>query len=198
MFDMDPWQTQNFLKNFTQNLPFPSNKIYKILFFGNPNLLAKKLVYGMMWEENSPFKMTTLFPGMDGIASGVGFEVNGKKLHVWTLSLDQQLIAQLKNHPKWNEIIPATDGLVFTMYSDENSENVLTNFKNGLNLEIKEDVPILILACRSVEPGVGKSPNEISELLNLKELKRKWCVRSIDRNGLEGVYPGLDWLVEQL
>jgi len=152
----------------------------------------------MMWEENSPFKMTTLFPGSDGIGSGVGFEVNKKMLHVWSVNFDEQLFTQLKNHPKWNEIIPATDGLVFTMYSDENSETVLENFKLGLNLKIKEDVPLLILSYQNKESGVGRSPSEISELLNLRELPRKWCVSRIDLKSLEGIYSGMDWLVEQL
>jgi len=32
-------------------------------------------MYAMMWNENSPFEFTGLFPGQEGIGSGVGFQL---------------------------------------------------------------------------------------------------------------------------
>jgi len=46
---------------------------------------AKDLLYAMMWGQHIDLPLTGLHPGVDGLGSGVGFDVNGVNLNIAAL-----------------------------------------------------------------------------------------------------------------
>lgn len=49
----------------------------------------------MMWSDHTPFEMTGLYPGQDGIGSGVGFNFMGSKLNLSAIYYDEE---------KWEQV----------------------------------------------------------------------------------------------
>jgi len=200
--NFDPWTSTNFMKNFS--MPFVNQlQIHKILLIGDGHATtAKKLVYGMMWEEISPFKLTTLFPGNEGIGSGVGFEMSGKNLNVSTIKCDAEIFQKIRSIPKWKEQIQETEGLVYVVDADGTPGVMLENFGKIIDPElgIKENVPLLVLVCWNKDTAEEfiSSPSEIARILGLENISRKWCVRRLVVETLDGMYQGFEWLVEEL
>jgi hypothetical protein len=67
-------------------LSFSSSKVYPIPMFGEGlDSSAKKLLYNMMWSSVAPYKLSKLHAGVEGIGSGVGFNINGLELNLVAL-----------------------------------------------------------------------------------------------------------------
>jgi len=184
---------------------------YKVLIVGEGlETSAKRLLYDMMWGERTPFKMTKLYPGNEGIGSGVGFEVNGVDLnmsaiynHTKALRTDEQ--------EKWIDLFRESHALLFVMDFLGSTEEVKKelDFLLKPELGLRSHVPLLVLACKfnlvenstSHSSGAAekpRSPAEIAEKLSLEELGRPWCVRHVEIETLDGIYQGLDWLIPVL
>ncbi|KAL6062074.1 ADP-ribosylation factor [Balamuthia mandrillaris] len=102
--------------------PF-KKRVYKIPMFGEGlEHSAKKLLYAMMWQPESPFLMTRLCSGVEGIGSGVGFEVSGKELNLAAMHKyeDRGVFSFDKVRPLWRQFFASADGLIFVV--DNNSD----------------------------------------------------------------------------
>jgi len=192
-------------------------KMYKILIVGEGlETSAKCLVYEMMWGANTPFKMTKLYPGNGGIGSGVGFELNGVDLNISAIYNHAQVL-QRGAQQQWIDLFRETHAVMFVMdvYGDTTTVKqelaALLQPQNGLSA----NAPLIVLACKhhsaknvKADPPPAESlpsaftdmaPFEIAEKLELNnKLTRKWCVRKVDVETLDGVYQSLDWLLSIL
>jgi len=180
---------------------------YKVLIVGEGmETSAKRLVYDMMWGERTIFKMTKLYPGNEGIGSGVGFEVNGVDLNVSAIYNHAKALMRTDDQEKWVDLFRESHALLFVMDLFGSTDSV----KNELDLLLRPELgfrpqaPLLVLACKhsmsretSTNPDTGnwQSPAEIAEKLKLHELARPWCVRHVEVQTLDGIYQGLDWLI---
>ena len=68
--------------------------------------------------------------------------------------------------------------------------------KEELSTFISEEwtSPLLILATGDA----NKSPVEIAEQLELNKMQRKWNIRTIDIESLDGIWEGLNWLTSKI
>jgi len=176
---------------------------HKILVVGDGlETSAKRLVYDMMWGNNTSFKMTKLYPGADGIGSGVGFEFNGADLNICAIYNIAQLLFQEDYIEKWIGLFREATGLILVMdllgdpSTVKNELDLLTEY--GLNL--RPGIPLVVLVCKhEIDPNsTFPSCQSIATQLGLSELDRPWCVRIVEVRNLDGVFEGIDWLLSSL
>jgi len=174
---------------------------YKILIVGDGlETSAKKLVYDMMWGSNTCFKMTNLYPGADGIGSGVGFEVNGSRLNVSAIYDYTVLFSEKEDYiEKWITLFNEANALIFVMdlEGDPYEVKIELDRLSQYGLVLRPNVPLAIFACKhELDPMVTyPTPTTISEQLELSFLNRPWCVRTVEVKTLDGVFEGLDWIL---
>jgi len=173
---------------------------YKILVFGDGlETSAKRLVYDMMWGNNTSFKMTRLYPGNDGIGSGVGFEFNGIDLNVCAIYNVTNLLLQEDYIEKWIDLFRESHGLILVMdllgetATVKDEMDILTDY----GLKLRPGIPLVVFACKQeLEPNITfPSARSIADQLRLSELDRPWCVRIVEVRSLDGVFEGIDWLL---
>lgn len=195
-------------------------KLCRVMIVGEGlETTSKTLVYHMMWGEDSPFKMTKLYPGTGGIGSGVGFEIDGVDLNVSAIYDHEKLFQTPDGLEQWVNFLKETDGLMFVMdmcgntITVKNDLEILLQSKNGL----PPTTPLVVLACTGSKSNVvpttttadeespksagvfdNLTPAEIAEKLDLDSLNRPWLVRRVDVSTLDGMYQSFDWLFSYL
>jgi len=190
---VDPWQVHKKinLKHLPFQVPFVK-RVYKLPMFGEGlDSSAKKLLYQMMWGEETPFRINCLYPGVEGIGSGVGFSINDKQLNLAAMYIQRTIPKQL------GEFFRTADGLIFVTDSTVEFTKVKEELDSVLVEYSKPDAPLLVFSCTKSIMGNYK-PIEIAQQLELTKLTRKWCVTSIKFNNLQSAYKGLDWLTNAL
>jgi hypothetical protein len=175
---------------------------YKILVVGEGlETSAKKLVYDMMWGTNTPFKMTGLYPGTEGIGSGVGFEVNGVDLNISAIYNYFGLLSYEYYMQKWIDLFRESHGLIFVMdlVGDPSLVKSEMDLLKEYAISLPVGLPLLVLACKQqIEESTCISPQSIADQLQLNELGRPWCVRTVEIRSLDGLYEGMDWILSWL
>ena len=192
-----------------KSLKYDKQRIFKIPIFGLAlRNSARGLIYRLMWSQESPLTVNTLYPGVEGIGSGIGFRVNQKCLNVAAFYGDT---TELKD---WSQFFEIADGLIYVIdgkSTEAHFKKAVDQFKTFIPTNT---APILILSCYNTistdngnatdiyppeDPdeeilGNPRALSEIAAQLELDKLTgiRHWSLRNA--NSLVDVCKGLDWL----
>ena len=69
-----------------------------------------------MWGDKSLFKISNLYPGVEGIGSGVGFDlINGAEINLAVMHRyeDRKVFESVR--PKWRKFFKNSEGFIFVM-----------------------------------------------------------------------------------
>mmetsp|Transcript_12016 Transcript_12016/g.16629 ORF Transcript_12016/g.16629 Transcript_12016/m.16629 type:complete len:357 (-) Transcript_12016:123-1193(-) len=178
---------------------------------------AKKLLYEVMWNPKSPIKMTGLHPGVEGVGSGVGFNVNDKHLNMIAMNkyTDRKLFEQAR--PMLTQFFKGCDGFVFVIDEQDDLQKAKAEIDTFITDKfIRPDTPLLILLVSlnqgsketkeaapsedvKAEPSSPRVPVQMAEQLGLQERKEiQWLIRTLNVETMEGTLEGLAWLTSQL
>lgn len=166
---------------------------------------AKKLLYKMMWSNDPLFKMDGLYPGVEGIGSGVGFTVNGAKLSLAGFYKYEDRGIFDKVRPMWKSFFKKASGFLFVLDTMDSVESIREELAVVFHesMGFSEECPVVIMAFEPDE-GVpeGKSAIELAEKIGLYQdewKSRNWFLCSVNiSSSLEGVADGLKWLVTKI
>lgn len=170
-------------------------QIFRIPIFGQAmESAASGLLYNLMWSQESPLLVTGLYPGTDGIGSGIGFKVNSKRLNLAAIYGENPL-----DIPQWKRFFEEADAIIYVVDAYISNED-LENAKKEIDLALKTNThsPIMIFCCDDpngiVDPLLEKrSPFQMATFFNMKEQHlRKWCTKSV--KSVADICRGLDWL----
>jgi len=179
--------------------PF-QKKIYRVPMFGEGMEFgaSKKFLYTLLWSNNSPFNMTRVYPGIEGIGSGFGFKIGGKEISLSAMYMCEERNTFSKIRPVWREFFKSSKGFVYVV-DPSNIEKSREEIENFIREEwIDVHAPLLVVMCTDDLP---ESPKliEVAEKLGLNTRKeRNWCLRSISVNSFEGIVNGMNWLAANL
>lgn len=187
--------------------------VFCIPIFGQGlNSSASELLYSLMWAQESPLFVTGLYPGIEGVGSGVGFTVNRKRLNLAAFYREEPLM-------KGRRFFETAHGLIYVLDA-RISDVSLMQAREELSeaRTCNPHAPLLILNCtplpsrhegKAEEPVEMDSdspellpqlrhPYELGSLLKLEgdaaphEWKRPWRILSVST--VTDVCRGLDWL----
>lgn len=193
-----------------------TTKMYRVPLIGEGlDTTAKDLLYAMMWDKSNAtgLSITGLYPGVDGIGSGVGFLVDGCSLNLAALhrcNLEQ-------GKAQWKAYFQAVDAVVLVVNSglpqkrnldakDEAVEIPVSNTDNSKLTAVLElvpaHVPLMVLLCVEEDYEKCLRPSELATKLELETRintkHRCWCVTTVLMNTLQGVASSMKWLVRVL
>ena len=186
---------------------------FRVPIFGQAmQSAAAGLLYRLMWSQESPLFVTRLYPGIDGIGSGIGFKVNSKPLNLAAIYGDCSV-----DIGDWTEFFESANGFIYVI-DCEISDEQITKAQMELHsvLNTNESVPLIVFSCdnslntaseidlqkNNAIEEVGevkrlRTPCEIGNLLQLTELtQRRWCVHGAKTIG--EICKGLEWLTSEL
>ncbi len=107
---------------------------------------------------------------------------------------------QDKIRPLWRHYYQNTQGVIFVV--DSNDAERFEDAREELHKMLAEDElreAVLLVFANKQDLPKAKSAEEISEALNLRALEgRRWWVQACCATNGDGVYDGLDWLVNAL
>ncbi len=107
---------------------------------------------------------------------------------------------QDKIRPLWRHYYQNTQGVIFVV--DSNDAERFEDAREELHKMLAEDElreAVLLVFANKQDLPKAKSAEEISEALNLRALEgRRWWVQACCATNGDGVYAGLDWLVNAL
>eukprot|EP01127_Copromyxa_protea_P020060 TRINITY_DN662_c0_g1_i2.p2 TRINITY_DN662_c0_g1~~TRINITY_DN662_c0_g1_i2.p2 ORF type:complete len:164 (-),score=22.81 TRINITY_DN662_c0_g1_i2:9-500(-) len=152
-----------------------------------------------MWSDHTPFEMTGLYPGQDGIGSGVGFDFMGRKLNLSAIYYDETKWEQDKQ--KWITLCSQADGICYVVdgYGDLSASRDEIEKLFDESIKIPPQTPLLVLACTCSSGAYPTVPPAlIAEGLKLLEMDRDWMVRLATPSSLEGVWESFEWLVDAI
>jgi len=147
-----------------------------------------------MWGRHIELPVTGLHPGVDGLGSGVGFDVNGVDLNIAAL----HRCDFTKARAQWESYFQAVDGAIFVVNWEDAYIGDSCTIKGLIDI-MPNNVPLLVLLCHDKVPAQQISPVSavsLAEQLGLENAlkNRWWCVRDIDMQSLAGICEGLQWL----
>lgn len=189
---------------------YEKEPVFCIPIFGQAmDSSASGLLYSIMWSRESPLNVTGLYPGVDGIGSGVGFKVSSKRLN---------LAAIYGEYPMdfdsyWKDFFKIANALIYVIDASISDDNLLIA-TNELKeaMRINPRIPLMIFACK-LKPEEEeeedrdkemikdeknnilkyRNPFELAEELQVKyEISRKWCIQSVDT--VSDICRGLEWI----
>jgi len=176
-------------------------KIHTVPMFGEglEGGASKGLLYELMYNEESPFKMTGLHPGVEGLGSGVGFTINDIKLNLSAMYRYEDRGVFDRIRPLWLEFFKTASGFVFVVDMNQSIESSAADLFSFMDevFSVAVDAPLLVLVCGNQSIPLW----EIAEGLGLSEGKmkfRKWCVKSIAHERIGGIWDGLAWLTSKI
>ena len=168
--------------------------IFRIPIFGQAmESSASGLLYNLMWAQESPLHVTGLYPGTDGIGSGVGFKVNSKRLNLAAIYGENPLETQ-----QWRRFFEHADGLIYVVdavITDEILSSAVSELTHALQTNLH--APLVVFCCESEADLTGellmvkRTPFQIASVMNIKQ-DRKWCVQSVKT--VADICRGLNWL----
>eukprot|EP01126_Amoeba_proteus_P025185 TRINITY_DN2517_c0_g2_i8.p1 TRINITY_DN2517_c0_g2~~TRINITY_DN2517_c0_g2_i8.p1 ORF type:complete len:316 (+),score=82.12 TRINITY_DN2517_c0_g2_i8:304-1251(+) len=141
-----------------------SVKPYKILVVGQClETTGKKLIYEMMWRKSTPFMMTKLYPGQDGIGSGVGFDFKGLPLNLSAIYYEEKQWLQEKS--KWSSLCATAHGICFVMdgYGDTEASSKEISYLCDPCIKIPPQTPLLVLSCKPTLSDLQEREKEHEE-----------------------------------
>jgi hypothetical protein len=158
---VNPWEMKSPFAETVRN-PF-TKKVFRVPMFGEGlETSAKKLVYNMMWGDKSLFKISNLYPGVEGIGSGVGFDlINGAEINLAVMHRyeDRKVFESVR--PKWRKFFKNSEGFIFVMSHEVDIAKTKKEMDNFINDQwTRPDAPLLILFDPNIE---GPVPDEGEE-----------------------------------
>jgi len=169
--------------------------------------LAKKFLYNMMYNENSPYKMTCLYPGVEGIGSGVGYLINQKDLSLAPLPSIRFDKDENKVRSVTREFVREASGFIFIVNTRDVSSSIeeLRIFSEW----ISKDDPVLILCNADKLPplpdqlAISQEDLKVTKLPKILQIDgtewndKTWCIRMYSKFSLEGLSDGMNWLTSK-
>eukprot|EP01114_Cavostelium_apophysatum_P013326 TRINITY_DN3202_c0_g1_i2.p1 TRINITY_DN3202_c0_g1~~TRINITY_DN3202_c0_g1_i2.p1 ORF type:complete len:161 (+),score=44.00 TRINITY_DN3202_c0_g1_i2:780-1262(+) len=155
--------------------------------------MPKRLVYSMMHSKDSNFTLSKLYPGVEGLGSGLGFTVNRTQLNLapmYKYDVTEQARADGKSFFK------SSNALVYMV----DPKNIAQSKKELFALEkewITKESPILVL----VPTDAAQTTSDVVEMLGLLDTpmrERTWSVHRFSVENLTGVREALHWLTSVL
>jgi len=186
-----------------QPLAIFKDRVYTIPMFGEGMEYgaAKKLVYSMMYKEDQSWKLTAMYPGVEGIGSGIGFTVNNLKLNLAAMYKYEDRGIFEKVRPIWREFFKTASAFIFVV----NVHDDLVKAKGELDTFMSDEnqiAPLLVVVCGDTNSAPsGSALVQIADSLGLNTGKmkdRKWSIRLVDLESLQGMGEGLSWLTSVL
>lgn len=197
-----------------------SGHVPKVLMFGS-GLESLPVVRAMMFDDNSPYRPMGLYPGQDGVGSGMRIQHRDVPLNLVTLytaTRAERTAAPTGDSRRVNKLVSyydqATEGrpeltqtvrnlcqhsdaMILAVDANELSGEALALDQTILSAMVRwpgDQSPLLVLACsnRSV-PTL--SPARVADKLELCGLTRPWQVHSIAMETLNGLQGAFDWLL---
>jgi len=180
-------------------LQFTKKKAYRVSMLGDGlDTTAKDLLYAMMWNKSSmDLTITGLYPGVDGIGSGVGFSVEGSTLNIAALhrcNLDQ-------GRAQWSSYFLGVDAVILVINSKTLPDADKSKLTGVLEFVLPH-IPLMVLLCVEEDCDNCVRPSDLAQKLELEirlnTKHRCWCVRTVFMDTLNGVSSGLQWLTRVL
>jgi len=106
---------------------------------------------------------------------------------------------QDKIRPLWRHYYQNTQGLIYVV--DSSDRERIAEAKDELHKMMNEDElrdAVLLVFANKQDLPKAVSVTELTGLLNLSKLSRKWYVQSACATQGTGLYEGLDWLSNEL
>ncbi len=165
-------------------------------------LVGKKEVRLLMLGLDAAGKTTILYQLKMGetvkTIPTIGFNVEtleykGLIFTVWDVG------GQDKIRVLWRHYYTGTDGLIFVVDSNdrERVEEASEQLQKMLEEDQLKNVVLLVFANKQDIPGAMK-PSEVTDKMNLKELKRSWLLQGTCATNGQGLKEGLDWMANEL
>jgi len=182
----------------SNNLPFElsmpfSQRVFRVPIFGGGMevpLNSKHLLYTMMWDDKTPFKMSKLHPGKGGIGSGVEFCVNQTRLNLAAMYCKDK---EKDVRASWKKFFKTAHAFVYVL----DLANISDARKQLQDLLSDTEEPLLIYGIGT--RGDYKDINTASIELGVSEMKRPWCIQMLDtENFTDQLYSGMHWLTNEL
>lgn len=187
---------------------------FRVPIFGQSmQSAAAGLLYRLMWSQESPLFVTRMYPGIDGIGSGIGFKVNSKPLNLAAIYGDCS--ADVSD---WTDFFESANGFIYVIDCEISDEQIVkAQLELHSVLKTNEFVPLIVFSCDNTlntaseidiqknnavedakeEIKLVRTPCEIGKLLRLTELtQRRWCVHGAKTIG--DICKGLEWLTSEL
>eukprot|EP01114_Cavostelium_apophysatum_P013325 TRINITY_DN3202_c0_g1_i1.p1 TRINITY_DN3202_c0_g1~~TRINITY_DN3202_c0_g1_i1.p1 ORF type:complete len:407 (+),score=91.88 TRINITY_DN3202_c0_g1_i1:84-1223(+) len=167
------------------------DKVFRVPIVGDS--MPKRLVYSMMHSKDSNFTLSKLYPGVEGLGSGLGFTVNRTQLNLapmYKYDVTEQARADGKSFFK------SSNALVYMV----DPKNIAQSKKELFALEkewITKESPILVL----VPTDAAQTTSDVVEMLGLLDTpmrERTWSVHRFSVENLTGVREALHWLTSVL
>lgn len=204
-------------------LPF-SRRLLRIAIFGQGlEGCAAGLVGGMLWGGSFPVQVTGMFPGIDGVGSGVGVLFEQKKeINMITLYKRPAAERRKRRDPQTSHLIHSPSGFTeagrtlcrtldaFLFVVDSaalcgaSGELIAADLRTELAelLDMRwtdRAAPVLVLACRPTAQSDTLSAVATADALHLGALSRRWLVCSVSMDNFnEPLCHGLRWLCNEV
>jgi len=162
---------------------------------------AKRLLYNIMWSNNQPLgAVTAMYPGTEGVGSGVGFTLGGFNLNLIAVNKyeDRKVFEQAR--PTWANLFKASNGFIFVVNKADDLDKAKSEIHNFVTDGwISQMAPILVLSVTDEKEEDTRKPGYIAENLGLNEMKsRNWFIHTVNENSLEGLLESFLWLTSHL
>eukprot|EP01113_Clastostelium_recurvatum_P015210 TRINITY_DN1841_c0_g1_i1.p1 TRINITY_DN1841_c0_g1~~TRINITY_DN1841_c0_g1_i1.p1 ORF type:complete len:401 (-),score=72.25 TRINITY_DN1841_c0_g1_i1:1263-2378(-) len=191
---------------------FRNNRFFVPMFGeGMDSIAAKDLLYSMMWQNNTKeFKIAGLYPGVEGVGSGVAFQMEGgPELNVSAIHkyARREMFHADKLRPVWKKCLQAASGIVFVVYQGDHLQQAQAGLEMFTNVGgISPTAPMLVLLCHDTASLASSSSTpynvaDVARELNLEGevgRHRPWRVQKACLDDLDGVWSGFKWLATTL
>ncbi|KAH3744136.1 hypothetical protein Pelo_14483 [Pelomyxa schiedti] len=162
---------------------------------------SRLLFYPILNSENPAIVKTELFPGIQGVGSGVGVRIDGREMQLCVMYKTKNEDIFRKIWPIWRSFLAQAKGIIYVVKagsdtSIEEDKRELHGIHN--NSFTTPHSPLLVVALGG-DDKVNWKPAELVERLDLATITtRKWLVNNVDPTTLSGLVTGLSWLAHNL
>lgn len=201
-----------------------SGHVPKVLMFGS-GLESLPVVQAMMLDDNSPYRPMGLYPGQDGVGSGMRIHHRDTPVNLVTLytaTRAERMATPTGDAPRVNKLVSyydqAVDGrppeltqavrtlcqhsdaMILAIDADKLDGEALALDQTILSAMVRwpgDQSPLLVIACSS-RPVPALSPAQVADKLELCSLTRPWQVHSVAMEALTGLEGAFDWLLSTI
>jgi hypothetical protein len=185
------------------------SKVYRVPVFGGDNYSTKTHFFSYMLWGNTPFRVTKMIPGVNGVGSGVGFMVRGYELNLASMYLPEITEDRDERHDHgWQRFFKGADAFIYLITLPKESEHLTEPYSEALERAFEDakaelrraldrrfapiHAPLIVLVCVDDLPTL--SPSAVAERLELNQIANHFVVRTLKNNNLVDMYFALDWL----
>jgi F-box-like len=133
------------------------------LFAGGAGVSPKALIYPMMYDSSSPLTIARLHTGVNGIGSGIGFEIENTEFNLCAMYCFRAEAIKL-----WRSFFARSDAYIYLVSSQRKHADGLDDARRHLHALFATDKrpnvgPLLVLAMGKQQQKHGKEDDEEKE-----------------------------------